>query len=385
MRTFGSTLVLGVVAFLLHAAPAAAYPQWQFSSGVTRCNVCHYAPAGGGLPTGYGRDATGDELSTFKGEGAFLYGAVSLPSWLAIGGDFRGAYAANDVQEPNGASQAFFPMQADLEVRVAPGLGFSAYATGGMRGQVRPNEDIVPFQNYQPIDDSRFISREHWVMWQQQGGRGWYTRAGRFFAPFGLRLAEHITYVRRDLGFNQLEESYNLSGGYVNDAWELHLTAFAPDFLRQIGGDETGGAAYYEHRVLDEHAGIAVQARFGRGPSLSRMTEGVVGKYYLPVLKTLFLAEADLLQLLPSGVSARQQLVMTGGASVLPAPGLMITVLGERNHHDVMVANDAQDALTALVGWFPYPHAEVQLMGRTQFAEKSATAKTLFLQIHYFL
>jgi hypothetical protein len=41
--------------------------------------------------------------------------------------------------------------------------------------------------------------------------------------------------------------------------------------------------------------------------------------------------------------------------------------------------------VTALLGWFPVPHAELQLMGRVQFAEGSDTAKTLFLQVHYFL
>ena len=30
---------------------AFAYPQFQFSSGTTRCAQCHYSPAGGGLIT----------------------------------------------------------------------------------------------------------------------------------------------------------------------------------------------------------------------------------------------------------------------------------------------------------------------------------------------
>ena len=38
----------------------------------------------------------------------------------------------------------------------------------------------------------RFISREHYLMYRPEA-MGIYARVGRFFAPFGLRLAEHYT------------------------------------------------------------------------------------------------------------------------------------------------------------------------------------------------
>src|SRR4029453_2911043 len=84
---------LTVLAFLIEGR-AQAYPMWQLSTGAARCNQCHYAPGGGGLLTSYGRDAVGEDLSTFGGDGAFLHGAVTLPGWLAIGGDLRGAFVA---------------------------------------------------------------------------------------------------------------------------------------------------------------------------------------------------------------------------------------------------------------------------------------------------
>ena len=93
---------------------AAAYPQWQLVPGAVRCNECHYAPGGGGLINSYGRDAIGEQLSTFEGDGEFLHGKVTPPRWLALGGDLRGAFVANGVQDPNGATVAAFPMQADV-------------------------------------------------------------------------------------------------------------------------------------------------------------------------------------------------------------------------------------------------------------------------------
>jgi hypothetical protein len=370
----------------LYGRSAEAYPQWQLSTGATRCSQCHYAPGGGGLITSYGRDASGEELSTFPTDGNFLHGAMRLPSWLAVGGDFRGAFVSNDVQDPSGNTTAFFPMQADLAARVAFGAGFSLSAIGGLRGQVRNPNAIVPEQNYQPVSTSQFISREHYLMWQPEV-IGPYLRAGRFYAPYGLRLAEHILYVNRDLGFDELEETYNVSGGFISDAWELHLTAFAPDFVRHIGSDEKGGAAYYERRLFGDKVALGGQARVAAAPGVTRYMVGGVGKAYVDGLKTLFMVEVDGVNLVFSdaAVNARQQLVGAAGFAVLPVRGLIVTLLGERNQVDVNVRDDAYTAATALVNWFPVAHLELQVMGRLQYSGGSDTAKTLFAQLHYYL
>src|SRR4051812_43224672 len=103
MRAFKYLLrTMAILGALSWSAPrtAQAYPQWQFSSGTSRCNQCHFSPAGGGLVTGYARDAVGEDLSSIKGNGAFLHGAVELPSWLAIGFDGRGAVLSHDAGGP---------------------------------------------------------------------------------------------------------------------------------------------------------------------------------------------------------------------------------------------------------------------------------------------
>ncbi len=380
------TLVVCVAGIVFPASPARAYPQWQFTSGAARCNQCHYAPAGGGLVTSYGRDADAEELSTFPGNGALLHGAVSPPSWLALGGDFRGAALAHDAQDPSGTTTAAFPMQADLSARFASSAGVSLYVTAGFRGQTRATGTIVPMQTFAPVSGSRLISREHYLMWQPEV-LGPYVRAGRFFAPFGLRLAEHITYIRRDLGFDQLEESYNLSGGFVLPHSELHVTAFAPDFVRHIGGVEKGAVAYYELRVFDDSAAIAVQSRLAFAPDVTRLVFGAVGKFFIERAKTVILGEIDAVQLgfVSAAVGAREQMVGAVGFSCLPARGLMLTILAERNQVDLQVRDAAWTAGTALVNWFPYPHFEVQVMGRLQFPAGEDTTRTLLAQLHYFL
>jgi hypothetical protein len=365
--------------------PAQAYPQWQLSSGAVRCNQCHYAPAGGGLINSYGRDAVGDQLSSFGGDGAFLHGVVTLPPWLAIGGDFRGAFVDQDVQDPAGPTVAAFPMQADLAARVALPGGFSVAAVGGLRGQVRDPDLLVPIQSFQPVSTSQLVSRAHYLMWEPEAV-GPYLRVGRFYAPYGLRMAEHILYINRDLGYDELQETYNVSGGFVYPNAELHLTAFAPDFVRHIGSDEKGFAAYMESRFHDDTIALAGQMRVALAPGVTKLMAGVVGKGYLDRLHMLLLGEVDVVNSVYTdlGDSARAQIVGAAGFTLFPVAGVMITLLGERNQVDVQV-NDAYTAGTLLVNWFPYAHFELQLMERVQVPTGGSAANTLFIQAHYFL
>lgn len=363
---------------------AQAYPQWQFTSGTTRCNQCHFNPAGGGLLRGYGRDAAGEDLATFDGNGGFLHGAVDLPDWLAIGGDFRLAGVGQDVGGPDSPSIAVFPMQADIYARVAMGESFSLNVTGGLRGQVRKPGEFLPPGSYEPLNANFVVSREHFAMWQPTA-QGWYVRAGRFFAPFGLRLAEHIAYVRRDLGFNLLQESYNLSGGYIANAWELHLTAFGPDVVQKLGARESGAAAYYERRLFEETASIAVQGKFAAVDGTSRIIGGVVARYFLAPAKVMFLGEANLVNQMFDGPAGQNQLVGAAGFTFLPWNSLMFTALGERLQTSIAVKDSTTNAATGLLNWFPYPHVELQLVGRLQMPSGQDTAKTALLQVHYYL
>src|SRR5438270_13602228 len=95
MRRLLLCLLVAAIGTFAFARGAAAYPQFQFSSGTNKCGQCHFAPAGGGLLSSWGRSESGDTIS-MGGEGAFLHGAVKLPSWLALGFDLRFAGTRSD-------------------------------------------------------------------------------------------------------------------------------------------------------------------------------------------------------------------------------------------------------------------------------------------------
>ena len=72
------------------------------------------------------------------------------------------------------------------------------------------------------------------------------------------------------------------------------------------------------------------------------------------------------------------------GLTWLPIPGVMATLIGERNQLDLSF-DDAWTAGDLLLNWFPYAHVELQLVGRVQVPTGGAAAETFFAQLHYFL
>jgi hypothetical protein len=378
-------LVLGLSALCLGARRAEAYPQFQFSSGTQRCAQCHYAPAGYGLLTSWGRDEGADTISR-GGNGALLHGAWTPPDWLALGGDFRAAAIDNDAGSSGPPEVAVFPMQADLYGRVGFGnTGISLYVAGGLRGTTRPGQDSHAAQF------ESLMSREHYLMWKPSAS-GPYVRAGRFFAPYGLRMVEHIYYVRSVTGFNLYEETYNVSGGYLEEDWELHVTAFAPPpdslpLALRSTAHGSGGAVYGEKRFASM-AALALQARVAKSTDQTLYQGGVVGKLWVDSAKILFMAEADLQHRTTPGGGANQ-FVGYFGPTFFPVKGVMASLALERYQEDLRVAGTAHSAVDIQLNYFPWAHCEVVLLGRHQMngtGPADGPSDTLgMLQLHYYL
>jgi hypothetical protein len=395
MRRLLFCLLLAAATFGF-ARRASAYPQFQFSSGTNKCSQCHFSPAGGGLLSSWGRSESGDTIS-MGGDGAFLHGAVKLPSWIALGFDLRLAGTRNDDGGQESPRTAFFPMQSDAYVRFAFNDAFSLYLEGGVRGEVRPasgfSETGAGQINYDfGTAADRFISREHYLMWRPSA-TGPYARLGRFYAPYGIRFVEHIYFVRRYTGYELYNETYNASGGYVADAWELHLTAFTPppsgfpDPLQSVGARESGGAAYFERRFAEMSA-LALQARAGVGKEVSRYQGGLVGKLWIEPAKLLFLAETDFINQRVSAASYNQnQFVSYTGVNWFPIRGLMVAPFYERFQENLAVKGTGRNAFNFQINVFPYAHCEVILLGRYQtVGTQGQPATTLMMaQLHYYL
>jgi hypothetical protein len=385
------TAVISGALLFASAREARAYPQFQFSSGTTRCGQCHYSPSGGTLISSWGRDEAGDTIS-LGGDGSFLHGLWAPPEWLSLGLDVRLAALRNDVGGADSPEVAFFPMQADLYTRLAYDA-FSLNVTVGARGVVRPPDPSLGGRTSDV--GQRLMSREHYLMWRPSA-TGPYVRVGRFQAPYGLRFVEHIFFVRANTGYNLYEETYNASGGYVAEDWEVHATAFThiptslPDFLGASGAAENGGVGYYERRFANM-AALGVQTRIGIGKEESRYQGGAVGKLWVEKARLLFLGEADFIhQTFPqAGNFAQNQFVSYTGVTYV-IRGYMLGVAYERFQEDLSVKNTGRNAVDGEVSLFPWAHFELNLLGRYETRATAAPNDTtngslVMLQLHYYL
>lgn len=375
MRVIG-LWVAALIAIGLATSEAAAYPEFQLSTDNARCNQCHIAPAGGGLLNGYGRSESGDTISQFGGDGSFLHGAYEEPDWLGLGVDLRGMGLVRQRPGDDEPDTAVFPMQGDTYVALFAG-DFTLYGAVGPRAQVRRPESVV----------DRFGVREYWLMWRPSA-IGWYARAGRFHAPFGLRPQDHTRYIRRYQGLNIWEENLALSLGKVAAGDEVHLTAFAPVPF-SLGGHapgESGATAYWETRPGDQLV-IGAQARVGFGGDSQRYTAGGVAKYWLAPSHLLVSGELDLtLERFDVADASRGQLTSYLAASWFPHTGWMLTATLERHAADLAVAGTARDTASVGLQYFPLAHFEIMVQGRVELAGSFERAQQLgFLQFHYYL
>jgi hypothetical protein len=388
----GPGILAAILGLALLAAPRSgqAYPQFQFSSGTTRCGQCHYSPSGGTLLSSWGRDESGDTLS-LGGDGSFLHGLWAPPSWLALGADLRLAGLTNDVRGAESPESAFFPMQGDIYTRFSH-EAFSLNATVGARGVVRPPDPSLVGRSSDVL--GRMISREHYLMWRPSA-TGPYVRAGRFNAPYGIRFVEHVFFVRRYTGFNLYEETYNLSGGVVNEDWEVHATAFLhipaslPDFLGASGAPENGGALMGEYR-FNKMAALGAQARVGIASEESRYQGGAVGKLWLEPARVLFLGEADFIRQQLTGASAGQNQFVSYLGATYVIRGLMLGLAYERFQENLGVSATGRNAYDVELNVLPWAHFELNLLARYQRqgapgAAGGNPASLVMLQLHYYL
>lgn len=366
--------VLVTLAILALGERADAYPQFQLALGPDRCTACHFSPAGGGLINDYGRDEAGSTISR-GGDGRFLHGAWTPPSWFQLGADFRGA---TGIKYRDGERELLaFPMQADVYIR-AGGERFSFNMTAGMRGGAR---------DPQPPFVERLVSREHYLMYQRESGS--YVRAGRFFPIYGIRSQDHTAYVRRYLGFHTLEEPYGVAAGMVGESWEAHVSGFVPrpiDFLGS-GVKAKGVAAYYERRFMEDTAAVAGQARAAMSSTDSRISAGLVGKRWMPDAEVMFLAQLDLQRQSFSDDAGptRYQLAGYLGASKFVKQGVMVGAALHRWQPDLRMRS-SRDAFEINVQYFPKAHVELHLLTRVSGeGDFEGPGLLSFLQLHYYL
>jgi hypothetical protein len=335
------------------AGRAEAYPQYQLSHDQT-CSGCHLSPSGGGLLSENGT-LVAERTSQFGMAPEFMYNALPLPYWLELGGDFRGA--AGFIHTPDDGFPVF-PMQADLYIR--PNYkGFSLQLTVGARPATWIRGNATPAL----ID--RFWSREHYLMWQQDGNDGLFVRVGRFMPVFGLRFAEHPDYTRRYGGTQLYADTYGAAVEYIEQTWEAHLTGFIEDPLIDPVVHDSGVAAYAELRPTPKLS-IGGELMVAGHDGSTKIRGGATAKLYVAPADVLVQAELQYVRQQLDGPGDPNQLVGYVMASRPFGKALLLDVgLG---HYDENVAIQGldRDAADANLHWFITSHFELVWQNRIE-------------------
>jgi hypothetical protein len=353
------------------ASRAHAYPQFQLSRDPT-CTGCHLSPAGGGLLNENGL-STAEGISQWDMPAGFFYGKIPTPSWLTLGGDLRGA--SGYVQTPE-KLVASFPMQIEAYGRAELGGGVSLQIDVGARESQFGHEATT-----------HVWSREHYVTWQERPGEnaGIYVRVGRFMPVFGLRLAEHLTYIRRWGGTPLYGETYGAAFEYVDPKFEVHATGFVADPLLDTPEHGSGGAVVSELR-LGERLSLGAEGMYTQSTDDKKFRVGALAKLYLEAPSLLLQFEGQFMNQLIEPRGAPKQIIAYLLASRFFGSAFLLDVGLGFFDENIQIRKLHREAADLNLHWFATSHVEALLTGRFEmlaFGSSGPNAGYALVQLHY--
>jgi hypothetical protein len=180
---------------------ASAEPQFSLRERVS-CVQCHVNRTGGGMRNAFGRIYE----RTWMGGGArrpadLLYPPQDSMDLLEAGADLRTGFSAVFNPTPlDGLYYLEFKLQeARLYGRMAP---------------LRHNLCLYADLSLSSRDlSAQSIVREAFILWESPS-LSWHLKAGRFFQPFGIRVADNTAFTRQVTGFNFDNSDIGIEAGF---------------------------------------------------------------------------------------------------------------------------------------------------------------------------
>jgi hypothetical protein len=205
-------LLLFIFGFVFSTC-AFAFPE-MVRHGYTQCTACHVSPAGGGVLTPYGRELSGEIMSTWaaKNESQFLHSAIGgklADKGFLFGGDIRAVQTRTQTSAARDGK--LFLMQANIQ---------GAYTTEKFTGVVSVGEINDPLSR---IIKGDFKSTMYYGYLKFSDELG--LRAGRFLPAYGLNLPDHTLAVKQGLGFGPGLETDSVELSYLSEHWTILATA----------------------------------------------------------------------------------------------------------------------------------------------------------------
>lgn len=352
---------------------AWAYPE-MVRHGYVNCTSCHVSQTGGGVLTEYGRELSKEILSftSREEEQKFIYGLVIPPSWLTMGGDFREIYVYKNSEFAKEGRAIL--MQADLEASAQVGKTRFVASAG--------------FQDLKTAVTlaDQLISRRHYLSYQLSDE--WTVRGGRFLPAYGINTPDHVITIKRGLGFDQGQESYNIEASYIAEKLNIYATGIfgRPDNLGL--NKETGIALSASRPFLLENSKWGASYLFGS--KRFQPARHIFGPYIILGFseKWALLSEFDFQsQGVPANAPSRFGALNYQKLSYEPIRGLWVYFTQEWSRLDFSREDTLSTAYTLGVQFFPRPHFELNVAWqKLRVASVSKEYMDLaWLLLHYYL
>ena len=324
----------------------------------------------------------------------FLFGAVTLPDWLLLGGSYRHL----NILPLGDGKFSTFPMMMDLYGQVK----FGAFSAGGSLGGVRVAAGS-PYARRAQVTANQgkewnLISRTHYIGYDILPELT--VRAGRLNLPFGVRIPEHTMWVRQATNTDrESSQQHGLAVAYVGEALRGEVMGIAGNY--QVHPDkfrDRGYAGYLEYATSSSATvGVSSMVTFSATDPTTRaelktqrQVHGLMGRAGFGE-KVALLAEADgiftsrreagYVGFLQLDVEAIQGLHVLATGEMLDQ-GYAKAAAGETNP----VARTAGEGKPKVggwlsVAWFVYSHFDV----RFDAIKRTGEDVTLLGQLHVYL
>ena len=230
MRHFSHTIIAAVFLVVIgQSFEAQAFPQFA-GDGYFSCTSCHVSSSGGDALTPYGRSFAEEKLTTwsFEGEGKPLHGSVNIPEWLLVGGHVRLIqvhYEDSKISQGN-----FFVMQRELDL---------GYAGEALKLYVTVANERDEAGEYDP----KTITTPKWLL-RYDLFEKFSFRAGKTAPKFGLNIADHNAYIRRNIGLGSESEEKLVEASFFSETVEVNLSQSAPFLPAQKEPNEQDPGTY---------------------------------------------------------------------------------------------------------------------------------------------
>ena len=359
--------------------PAPADPTF-LSKQYARCTACHYSASGGGLLTPYGRSLSREEISTFgrqepgggspgaaTGEENFLFGVLSSESPLQLGLDIRPSHLEVHIPGRNIPDRNFI-MNLDLQAAWRHDR-WTAYGTIGRE----PTHG-----------GSRPISYEHWLAYQVSDGIS--VRGGRFLPAYGVRVADHTSFMRESLDLAQDDQVYGVEVGVSTDRSLLQLSV-GPGRAESLVDDDGRRALTAAGRWqldLGSRMVFAASARYrAESRAVPRSTDTGLSFGYAPAAWLTTWTHADV-RFQRLNASSRSY-ILANRTSVQAFRGLWLRVSPQWRWTETDPRGEARRTAFGL-DFYPRTHWHVNLSYyRDHLQLTGVSMQTLLAQLHLYL